>query len=123
MTRYAVGGVHDVRFFSQHGELTVRDNLMLHARLFHLGEQKSTQRTEQLITEIGLSEYADEGHLAATTGLRQRLSLAVAIVHDPELLILTSRPPVWIRKRATSSADSGGLVAQQGRDDLRLHIS
>ena len=70
--------------FSLYGELTVRDNLMLHARLFHLGEQKSTQRTEQLITEIGLSEYADAKATSLPLGLRQRLSLAVAIVHDPE---------------------------------------
>ena len=74
--------------FSLYGELTVRDNLMLHARLFHLGEQKSTQRTEQLITEIGLSVYADAKATSLPLGLRQRLSLAVAIVHDPELLIL-----------------------------------
>ena len=44
----------------------MRDNLMCSTRLFHLGEQKSTQRTEQLITEIGLSEYADAKATAAT---------------------------------------------------------
>ncbi|MFO1217873.1 MAG: ribosome-associated ATPase/putative transporter RbbA [Burkholderiaceae bacterium] len=74
--------------FSLYGELTVRDNLMLHARLFHLDDEKATQRTAQLITELGLAEYADAKASSLPLGLRQRLSLAVAIVHDPELLIL-----------------------------------
>ena len=74
--------------FSLYGELSVRDNLMLHARLFHLGEAKASQRTAQLITELGLADYADAKASALPLGLRQRLSLAVAIVHEPELLIL-----------------------------------
>ncbi|NMG49063.1 ribosome-associated ATPase/putative transporter RbbA [Azoarcus communis] len=74
--------------FSLYGELTVRQNLMLHARLFHLPEAQARERTERLLAEVGLSEHADSQANALPLGVRQRLSLAVAIVHDPELLIL-----------------------------------
>lgn len=74
--------------FSLYGELTVRQNLMLHARLFHLGESKATARTRTLIEEVGLVDYADAYAASLPLGVRQRLSLAVAIVHDPEILIL-----------------------------------
>lgn len=74
--------------FSLYGELTVRQNLLLHARLFHLSEAAATDRSEELIEEIGLADYADADAGSLPLGVRQRLSLAVAIVHDPELLIL-----------------------------------
>lgn len=74
--------------FSLYGELTVRQNLTLHARLFHLRETDVASRTEKLIAEVGLATYADADAASLPLGVRQRLSLAVAIVHDPELLIL-----------------------------------
>ena len=74
--------------FSLYTELTVRQNLDLHARLFHLPADKARQRIDGLIRRFGLGDYV--GQLASTLplGIRQRLSLAVAIVHQPELLIL-----------------------------------
>jgi ribosome-dependent ATPase len=74
--------------FSLYTELTVQQNLDLHARLFHLPVAPARQRIKELIRRFGLSDHVDQ--LAATLplGLRQRLSLAVAIVHQPDLLIL-----------------------------------
>jgi ribosome-dependent ATPase len=74
--------------FSLYTELTVRQNLDLHARLFHLPAEQARQRIDELIRRFGLGEYV--GQLASTLplGIRQRLSLAVAIVHQPDLLIL-----------------------------------
>ncbi|WP_168879840.1 ribosome-associated ATPase/putative transporter RbbA [Rhizobium sp. P28RR-XV] len=74
--------------FSLYGELTVRQNLLLHARLFSLNETQAAARTKELVDEMGLVEYADSGANSLPLGVRQRLSLAVAIVHDPEILIL-----------------------------------
>ncbi|WP_234050513.1 MULTISPECIES: ribosome-associated ATPase/putative transporter RbbA [unclassified Xanthobacter] len=74
--------------FSLYGELSARQNLMLHARLFHLSEADAASRTEQLIAEVGLADHADADASSLPLGVRQRLSLAVSIVHDPELLIL-----------------------------------
>ena len=74
--------------FSLYGELTVRQNLSLHASLYHLTPEKIKTRIPELITRFGLSGHID--HLAdkLPLGLRQRLSLAVAVLHEPEMLIL-----------------------------------
>ena len=74
--------------FSLYGELTVRQNLDLHARLFHLPEAKIAGRISSLAGEFGLEEVLDHQAGALPLGVRQRLSLAVSVVHEPELLIL-----------------------------------
>jgi ribosome-dependent ATPase len=74
--------------FSLYTELTVRQNLELHARLFHLAAEKVRARIADLVRRFGLEEYVDQRALTLPLGIRQRLSLAVAIVHDPEILIL-----------------------------------
>ncbi|MCM2473478.1 ribosome-associated ATPase/putative transporter RbbA [Rhizobium sp. CG5] len=74
--------------FSLYGEITVRQNLLLHARLFNMSEADAKARTTELVTKLGLEAYADAVANSLPLGVRQRLSLAVAIVHDPELLIL-----------------------------------
>jgi ribosome-dependent ATPase len=74
--------------FSLYGELTVRQNLALHARLFRLPAARAGARVQALIREFGLAEYVDAEASAVPLGIRQRLSLAVAVVHEPELLIL-----------------------------------
>ncbi|MHB8885211.1 MAG: ribosome-associated ATPase/putative transporter RbbA [Methylovirgula sp.] len=74
--------------FSLYSELTVRQNLDLHAHLFHLPSALAATRIDELVTEFGLTAYLDERAAALPLGIRQRLSLAVAIVHQPELLIL-----------------------------------
>src|SRR5579875_373610 len=74
--------------FSLYTELTVRQNLELHARLFHLAPAKAKARINKLVRTFGLTDYLDQGTLDLPLGIRQRLSLAVAIVHEPEMLIL-----------------------------------
>jgi len=74
--------------FSLYIELTVQQNLDLHARLFHLPARKAKARIVQLIGRFGLADYVDQRALDLPLGIRQRLSLAVAIVHEPEILIL-----------------------------------
>ena len=85
-SRYRVGYMS--QSFSLYTELRVRQNLALHARLFHLPRDVARQRIDALVSEFGLSPYLDQQALALPLGIRQRLSLAVAIVHEPELLIL-----------------------------------
>jgi ribosome-dependent ATPase len=74
--------------FSLYTELTVRQNLDLHARLFHLPAAKAKVRLLQLVTQFGLADYLDKRASELPLGIRQRLSLAVAVVHEPEMLIL-----------------------------------
>ncbi|PZQ10456.1 MAG: multidrug ABC transporter ATP-binding protein [Rhodanobacter denitrificans] len=74
--------------FSLYGELTVRQNLVLHARLFHVDEADVPVRVDEMVRRFGLSEVLDSLPAAMPLGMRQRLSLAVAMVHEPDLLIL-----------------------------------
>ncbi len=74
--------------FSLYAELTVRQNLDLHARLFQLPRERARARIDQLVKRFGLASYIDQLTADLPLGIRQRLSLAVAVVHDPEMLIL-----------------------------------
>ena len=74
--------------FSLYGELTVRENLRLHARLFQLSRAFADKRIEELVEKCGLADNMDQLASELPLGIRQRLSLAVAVVHKPELLIL-----------------------------------
>ncbi|HPE33031.1 MAG TPA: ATP-binding cassette domain-containing protein, partial [Parvularculaceae bacterium] len=85
-TRKRVGYMSQA--FSLYTELTVRQNMLLHGRLFDLSENKVAQRTRDLIDRFGLAEFENEKAEGLPLGVRQRLSLAVAIIHEPEVLIL-----------------------------------
>ncbi|NIC43070.1 ribosome-associated ATPase/putative transporter RbbA [Aquabacterium sp. A08] len=74
--------------FSLYGELTVAQNLVLHARLFQVPEAEVPARVAEMVARFGLADAVDELPERLPLGLRQRLSLAVAMVHRPELLIL-----------------------------------
>lgn len=74
--------------FSLYGELTVLQNLELHARLFHVPPGRAKERIAELLASFGLESFRDELPGQLPLGVRQRLSLAVAIIHEPEMLIL-----------------------------------
>ena len=74
--------------FSLYGELTVLQNLELHAHLFHLPKDEIPGRVQSLVDRFGLEAYLHSAAAELPLGIRQRLSLAVAVVHNPKLLIL-----------------------------------
>ncbi|MES2897238.1 MAG: ribosome-associated ATPase/putative transporter RbbA [Pseudomonadota bacterium] len=74
--------------FSLYTELTVRQNLELHARLFQVPAADVPGRVKEMAGRFGLGDLMDALPNALPLGVRQRLSLAVAMVHRPELLIL-----------------------------------
>ena len=74
--------------FSLYGELSVRQNLVLHARLFQVAEDAIPARVDEMLARFGLGDVVDAMPDKLPLGIRQRLSLAVAMVHKPEMLIL-----------------------------------
>src|SRR5690554_1117303 len=84
-TRRRVG--YMTQAFSLYSELTVEQNLVLHARLFAVPEDKIPGRVNEMIQRFDLADAADSLPPDMPLGMRQRLSLAVAMVHKPELLI------------------------------------
>ena len=74
--------------FSLYGELTIRENLVLDARLFHIPPDEAKTRIDELVERFGLGPHLDSLADSLPMGLRQRLSLAVAVLHGPKLLIL-----------------------------------
>ncbi len=85
-TRRRVG--YMTQAFSLYGELSVRQNLVLHARLFAVPADEQAARVEEMLQRFGLESVQHSLPDALPLGIRQRLSLAVAMVHRPELLIL-----------------------------------
>jgi ribosome-dependent ATPase len=74
--------------FSLYEELTVRQNLVLDARLYHLPPDVAKTRIAALVERFGLGPHIDALTRDLPMGLRQRLSLAVAVLHEPKLLIV-----------------------------------
>ena len=74
--------------FSLYSELTVRQNLDLHARLFGIDAAAIPPRIHEMTRRFDLSGVIDALADALALGVRQRLSLAVAMIHSPEILIL-----------------------------------
>ena len=85
-TRRRVGYMSQA--FSLYGELTVRQNLVLHAQLFHVPADQQAARVQAMVERFELQEVLDALPESLPLGVRQRLSLAVAMVHQPELLSL-----------------------------------
>jgi ribosome-dependent ATPase len=74
--------------FSLYSELTVAQNLDLHGRLFRLPPESIPARVAEMAQRFDLAAVMDALPDALPLGLRQRLSLAVALIHAPEILIL-----------------------------------
>jgi ribosome-dependent ATPase len=74
--------------FSLYGELTVRQNLVLHAQLFGLPTGQAVVRIAEMLADFELASVADSRPDSLPLGMRQRLQLAAAVIHRPEVLIL-----------------------------------
>ena len=119
-TRRRVGYMSQA--FSLYSEITVRQNLELHAKLFSVSPEDIPARVDEMVERFGLVDVIDSLPASLPLGIRQRLSLAVAMVHKPELLILDE---------PTSGVDPGGArcvlatahraVAARPGDGLHFH--
>ncbi|MBN6071387.1 ribosome-associated ATPase/putative transporter RbbA [Aggregatibacter actinomycetemcomitans] len=85
-TRKRVGYMSQA--FSLYEELTVYQNLELHAKLYQIPRAQWTHYVQSVMGQFDLIQLADEYPSALPLGIRQRLQLAAACLHKPEVLIL-----------------------------------
>ena len=98
--------------FSLYEELTVRENLELHARLYNLPKDQRKDIIQKSLERFGLTGCADEKPSALPLGVKQRLQLAAACQHGPQILILDeptsgvdpAAPPSPVRSASPSSS-------------------
>lgn len=69
-------------------KLTARDNLRYFASLYKMERKYAKKRIEELLEMMGLSDRADERLEDYSTGMRQKIAIARALLHDPPILLL-----------------------------------
>ncbi len=119
MTRTRIGYVS--QSFSLYEELSVRGNLELHGRLCGISGKELVERVEEALARFELTDIAETLPDALPLGMRQRLQLAAACLHRPDVLILdepTSGVDPAARDRFWSL-----LLEMSRRDGVTIFIS
>ncbi|MBR4672955.1 MAG: ribosome-associated ATPase/putative transporter RbbA [Victivallales bacterium] len=99
------------QLFSLYSELTVRQNLELYARLYRIPRDEVESRVQEMMQRFQLEPYEHITPASLPLGLKQRLSLAAAAIHRPQILILDE---------PTSGVDP---VARDGFWELIIELS
>lgn len=68
--------------------MSVRETLWLHGRLFGMSGRAIRERSEALLALVGLSDRALDAVEALSGGMKRRLELARAVLHEPDVLLL-----------------------------------
>jgi len=69
-------------------KLTARDNLMYFASLYKMPRKRIKERVDELLGKMNLLDRADERLEDYSTGMRQKVAIARALLHDPPILLL-----------------------------------
>ncbi len=76
------------QLFSLYNELSVRQNLELYAKLYDIPEAEIASSVDAMLTRFDLTQYAQALPASLPLGIKQRMSLAAAVIHHPQILIL-----------------------------------
>jgi len=71
-----------------YGDLTARQNLTLTGKYYGLSKNILARRAEELLSELGLQERGDDRVMTFSKGMKQRVSIGCAIIHEPKILFL-----------------------------------
>lgn len=71
-----------------YGDMTARENLKLTGKYYGLSRDIISKRTEELLNELGLQERGDDFVRRFSKGMKQRVSFACAVIHEPKILFL-----------------------------------
>lgn len=113
--RHAIGVIPQA--LTSDPELTARENMTIHAKLYGLGTSERERLVPQLLESVGLTEFADKLVGSFSGGMRRRLEIARGLVHSPKILFLdepttgldpVSRTAVW--EMISKLKESAGLT-------------
>lgn len=100
---------------SFYGRLTAMENLRLLGELYRLSGDDLQRRCEALLSLVGLREDAHRQVRHFSGGMRQRLSVAMGLVHDPEIVYL-DEPTSGLDPAARTAVWSAlGLLSEEGK--------
>ncbi|NLR78077.1 ABC transporter ATP-binding protein [Chitinophaga eiseniae] len=74
--------------FNLYNQLTVRQNLMLHAGCHYIGRRNGNIRIEELITDFQLSDIIDVSTAKLSAGQQQKIAFACSIIHRPKIVVV-----------------------------------
>ncbi len=113
--RHAIGVIPQA--LTSDPELTARENMMIHAKLYGLTSAQRAQLIPQLLESVGLTEFTDKLVGSFSGGMRRRLEIARGLVHSPKIMFLdepttgldpVSRTAVW--EMITKLKEAAGLT-------------
>lgn len=117
--------------FSLYEDLSIRENLAFVAEIHSFGSRRRRERIDALLEQLALRDRQDQLAGTLSGGLKQRLALAAATLHEPELLFLDeptsgvdpqSRRDFWERLFQLAEAGTTVLVSTHYMDEAeRCH--
>ena len=106
--------------FSLYEDLSILENLSLFSRLYGMSENRGKARADELLDLTGLSPFGDRLAGRLSGGMRQKLAIAAAVLHEPELIVLdepgTGVDPV-------SRRDIWGVLYRLNRKGVTIVVS
>lgn len=101
-------------------DLTVRENLELHARLHHMGAKERQERIDELLAYVELEDVANDGVRRLSGGMKRRLLLARALIHRPKILFM-DEPTVALDPQVRRKI--WNLIRQLSREQVTVFLT